>query len=131
MAELADLYLPIRVGSDTALLLGMAHVIAREGLVNEAFMRDRTTEGQDFLEHVKSFTPEWAAEICEVPAEDIEKAGSMLEEALRVASQGGIAGPLVAQTNLNLGVVYVGGLSDRQEGLNYFIQAGSPLEGLK
>ena len=31
LAELADLYLPIRVGSDVALLLGMAHVIEREG----------------------------------------------------------------------------------------------------
>ena len=49
LAEMAHLHLPIRVGSDTALLLGMGHVIARERLVNEAFMRDRTTEGQDFL----------------------------------------------------------------------------------
>ena len=71
LSELADLYLPLRVGSDAALLLAMAHVIAREGLVNEAFLRERTTEGEAFLEHVKSFTPEWASEICEVPAEDI------------------------------------------------------------
>ena len=74
LAELADLYLPIRVGSDTALLLAMAHVIAREGLVDESFMGARTTQGEDFLEHVKPFTPEWAAPICEVPAEEIEKA---------------------------------------------------------
>ncbi len=85
LANLAHLYLPIRVGSDTALLLGMAHVIAREGLVNEAFMRERTTEGRDFLEHVKNFTPEWAAEICEVPAEDIEKAALMYAKADRGA----------------------------------------------
>jgi formate dehydrogenase major subunit len=31
LAELADLYMPLRVGSDAALLLAMAHVIAREG----------------------------------------------------------------------------------------------------
>ena len=74
LAELADLYLPIRVGSDTALLLAMAHVIAREGLVDESFMGARTTQGEDFLEHVRPFTPEWAAPICEVPAEEIEKA---------------------------------------------------------
>ena len=29
LAELADLYLPLRVGTDVALLLGMAHVIVR------------------------------------------------------------------------------------------------------
>jgi len=74
LSRLADVYLPIRVGSDTALLLGMAHVIAREGLLNDAFMAERTTEGQAFLEYVKDYTPEWASEICEVPAEDIEKA---------------------------------------------------------
>ena len=31
---MSDLYLPLRVGSDVALLLGMAHVIAREGLID-------------------------------------------------------------------------------------------------
>ena len=85
LANLSDVYLPIRVGSDTALLLAMAHVIAREGLVDEAFMAARTTEGQEFLEHVKRHTPEWAAEICEVPAEDIEKAALLYGKAERGA----------------------------------------------
>ncbi len=85
LANLADVYLPIRVGSDTALLLGMAHVIAREGLVDEGFMRARTTEGRAFLEHVGEWTPEWAAEICEVPAEDIEKAAILYGTAERGA----------------------------------------------
>lgn len=85
LAERAHLYLPIRVGSDTALLLAMAHVIAREGLVDEAFLRDRTVEGEAFLEHVKAFTPEWASEICEVPAEDIEQAALWYARAERGA----------------------------------------------
>ena len=58
LAELCDLYLPIRVGSATALLLAMAHVIAREGLVDEAFMAARTTENENFLAHIKLFPPE-------------------------------------------------------------------------
>ncbi|MDG2124848.1 MAG: molybdopterin-dependent oxidoreductase, partial [Verrucomicrobiales bacterium] len=57
-----------------ALLLAMAHVIAREGLHDESLIADRTAGGHEFIEHVKQFTPEWAAEICEVPAADIEKA---------------------------------------------------------
>ena len=44
LADLADLYLPIRVGSDVALLLAMAHVIQREGLIDPQFIADRTTE---------------------------------------------------------------------------------------
>lgn len=74
LAELAHLYLPIRVGSDVALLLAMAHVIEREGLVDEAFVRERTGEWEAFRQHIRQFTPEWASGICEVPAADIEKA---------------------------------------------------------
>lgn len=75
LAKMAHLHLPIRVGSDVALLLAMAHVIQREGMIDDSFIADRTTGGPEFLEHIKQFTPEWASEICEVPAEDIERAG--------------------------------------------------------
>jgi hypothetical protein len=54
---------------------------------------------------------------------DIEKAGSMLEEALRVSHEAGVMGPLLAQTNMNLGIVYVGGLSDNDSGVRYFMDA--------
>src|SRR5262245_31691709 len=60
LAELADVYLPIRVGSDVALLLAMAHVIEREGLVDRAFVDARTELSEAFLAHVRQFTPEWA-----------------------------------------------------------------------
>lgn len=85
LVDLADLHLPLRVGSDSALLLAMAHVIAREGLVNEVFMAERTAEGEDFLEHVKEFPPEWAEEITGVPAEDIEEAALLYGKADRGA----------------------------------------------
>lgn len=74
LAKMADLHLPIRVGSDVALLLAMAHVIHREGLIDRTFIEERTADGDKFLEHVQEFTPEWAAPICEVPAADIETA---------------------------------------------------------
>lgn len=54
---------------------------------------------------------------------DINKAGSMLEEALRVALQSGIGGPLLAQTNMNLAIVYIGGLGDNDGGVRYFADA--------
>ena len=74
LADISDVYLPIRVGSDVSLLLAMAHVIAREGLMDEHFMEERTAHGEGFLEHVSRFTPEWASEICGVRPEDIEAA---------------------------------------------------------
>lgn len=51
---------------------------------------------------------------------DIERAGSMLEEALRVAEDGGVSGRPFALTNINLGVVYLGGLGDAEGGREYF-----------
>ncbi len=74
LAELAHLYLPLRVGTDVALLLGMAHVLVRENLLDTEFIALRTQGIAEFIEHVKQFTPEWAAKITGVPAKDIETA---------------------------------------------------------
>ncbi|MDC0219159.1 molybdopterin-dependent oxidoreductase, partial [Verrucomicrobia bacterium] len=77
LAGMAHLYLPLRVGSDVALLLGMAHVISRDGFTNHAFITERTKGADEFLEHLKPFTPEWAAEITGLNPSDIEKAARM------------------------------------------------------
>ena len=74
LAEFADLYLPIRVGSDVPLLLAMAHVIAHQGLIDEEFVEHRTTKSAEFFEHLKEFTPEWAATLTQVDPEDITTA---------------------------------------------------------
>ena len=81
LATLADLYLPLRVGTDVALLQGMAHVIVRDGLMNDHFVATRTQHLETYLEHIAQFTPEWAESICEVPAADIEKAARWYAEA--------------------------------------------------
>ena len=85
LAGIADIHLPIRVGSDVALLLAMAHVIARDGLVDHDFVDARTTGAESFLEHVARFTPGWASGITGVPAADIETAARWYGEADRGA----------------------------------------------
>ena len=85
LADLAEIYLPIRVGSDVALLLAMANVIVRENLMDPTFVEARTSGAADFFEHVKEFTPEWAAKITEVPAEAIERAAILYGQADRGA----------------------------------------------
>ena len=74
LADIGDLHLPLQVGSDTALLLGMAHVIAHEGLIDCEFIDKRTVDSDRFLKHIAQFTPEWAEGITGVPAKDIETA---------------------------------------------------------
>ena len=85
LAVQADLYLPLRVGSDVALLLAMAHVIQREGLVDFTFMQERTANVEPFLKHIKGFSPEWAEGITGIPATDIEQAAIWYGEAERGA----------------------------------------------
>ena len=52
---------------------------------------------------------------------DINKAGAMLEEALRVAAQGGVSPGLLARTNMNMGIIYVSGLTDHEGALPFFL----------
>lgn len=85
LAELADLYLPLKVGTDIPLLLAMAHVIVRDGLTDGRFIQDRTTGYEEFVAHVAHFPPEWAEPITGVPAADIEKAARWYAQAERGA----------------------------------------------
>jgi formate dehydrogenase major subunit len=85
LARRADLHLKLRVGSDVALLSGMAHVIAREGLIDEGFIHERTEGWERLREHLKKFTPEWAEGITGVPAADIERAAILYGKADRGA----------------------------------------------
>ena len=73
----ADAWLPIKPGTDTALLLAWMNVLIAENLIDKAFI-DKWTEGFDKLAaHVKSFTPEWAAQITELPADKIRETARM------------------------------------------------------
>jgi len=54
---------------------------------------------------------------------DIDTARSKLEEALGLAQSSGYFGPEVAQTYMNLGVVFVAGMNDRDQGLTAFVSA--------
>lgn len=74
LANLAHRYLPIRLGSDSALALAMANVIIAEDLVDHEFIKTRTRGFEEIKEHVKNFTPEWAEKITEVSADEIRTA---------------------------------------------------------
>ena len=73
-AEIADLHLPIRPGSDIALFNGMLQVLIAEDLLDQAFIDAHTNGFNALAEIVKTYTPEKTAEICGVPAADIVQA---------------------------------------------------------
>ncbi len=71
MAPYCDQVILITPGTDGALALAMMHVLVREGLADEAFLR-REAEGFDeFKDTLDGYSPEWAQEITGVPAQVI------------------------------------------------------------
>jgi thiosulfate reductase/polysulfide reductase chain A len=74
----ADHWLPIRPGTDTALLLAWMNVLVSEGLIDRDFV-DRWSVGFDRLAaHVASTTPEWAAPITDLTAGSIRETARAL-----------------------------------------------------
>jgi len=72
---LADTFLPIRPGSDVALLNGMMHVIVEEGLTDQAFIGQRTSGYDELVKVVQDYTPDYVAHITGVsPALVVEAA---------------------------------------------------------
>lgn len=69
----ADWFIPLYPGTDTALALGMMHVLFERSLVNESFMQQYTLGHEELREHVKMYTPERVSSITGVPADDIVK----------------------------------------------------------
>jgi anaerobic selenocysteine-containing dehydrogenase len=81
-AKAADLYLPIRIGTDAALALGVMHILVRDGLANRDYIAQHTL-GFDKVERdvLPRFTPERTAEITGLSVADIEKFAAMYGDA--------------------------------------------------
>ncbi len=77
----ADLYLPIRPGTDTALLLAWMNFIIEKGLYNREFVQNNCIGFDSVKEAIKKYTIEWAAPICDLKPEEMKKAILMLAEA--------------------------------------------------
>jgi formate dehydrogenase alpha subunit len=82
--ELADygaIHLSMRPGSNAAVVLGLCHVIRRDGLIDREFLEART-EGYEALEELlESYDPSAVEEISGIPAADLERAAHIYGEA--------------------------------------------------
>ena len=79
----ADLYLPLRPGTDLALLMGMLHVILSDGLEDREFISQYTTGFEAVAESVKQWGLRKVAEMTGVPPESIEKAARWIGKSKR------------------------------------------------
>ncbi|MEJ2175189.1 MAG: formate dehydrogenase subunit alpha [bacterium] len=73
LARHATHFLQFKPDTDVALLNAMIHTIVEEGLVNEAFVRDRTSGYEALKENAKTFSPEKMAPVCGIPAPSIRE----------------------------------------------------------
>ncbi len=65
-------WIPVRPGTDGAIVLAMAHVVMNEGLYDEDFINTWTNVTVERLKsHLRDCTPEWAEGISGVPASKI------------------------------------------------------------
>jgi assimilatory nitrate reductase catalytic subunit len=81
IARTADIFLPLRPGTDSALLNAMLCVIIQEGLIDEAFIRARTTGWEETRALALQYPPERVAAVCGLRPETIVAAARLYGQA--------------------------------------------------
>ena len=71
LTKWATRHLQINIGTDIPLFNAFAHVMIKEGLYDREYVEKRTEGFQELAKHVEFYTPEYASEICGVPANEI------------------------------------------------------------
>lgn len=67
----ANQWVPIRPGTDLALLLAIANVLIAEGLYDKEFVDEWCVGFDEFKKGMTEYTPEWAAALTDIPADTI------------------------------------------------------------
>ena len=81
IARTADIFLPLRPGTDSALLNAMLCVIIREGLVDEDFIAQRTIGWEECRDTALKYPPEKVAKVCGLHPETIIEAARLYGKA--------------------------------------------------
>ncbi len=71
LTKWAARHVQIKVGTDIPFYNAVANVIINEKLYDERYVNERTEGFTEFARHVQHYPPEYAAEICGVPVEDV------------------------------------------------------------
>jgi anaerobic selenocysteine-containing dehydrogenase len=85
-ARLAAVHLPIRSGTNLALLNAIQHELIARSWVDEPFVEAHTVGFPRLADTVASYPPQRAAAICGVPVDDIRAAARLIGQAERLVS---------------------------------------------
>jgi len=80
-ASKADFWLPIKPGTDIALLLAWMNVLVSEKLYDADYIQRYASGMKELEEHVNQFPPEWAEPITEISAAQIRDTAHLMAEA--------------------------------------------------
>ncbi len=83
LAEFADIHLRLRPGTDIALANAFMNVIIANGLEDSTLISERTEGYDEMRAKVAEYTPERAADICGVSADDVKRAALLYGNAKR------------------------------------------------
>ena len=81
LARTADLVLPLKPGTDTALTNGILHLLNKWKLIDWDFVNAHTSGFEQAVEAVKDCTPEWTSQVTGLPVDAIDKAARIWGEA--------------------------------------------------
>jgi len=77
LAQMADVYLQLRPGTNVSVYNGLAHVIIRDGLADQKFIDSRTDGWEQYKAFIDAYDPKRVEEISGVPAKDLERAAHL------------------------------------------------------
>ncbi len=90
LAEKAELWLQVRPATDSALAMGMMHVIVKEKLYDEDFVNNYTTGFDKFVARLERFSPQVVEKITWVPRDKIIAAARIYAETKPATLQWGV-----------------------------------------
>jgi anaerobic selenocysteine-containing dehydrogenase len=86
VAERATVHLAVRNGTNLALMNALVHEVIARGFVDQSYVAAHTVGFGDLARATADATPERAAEVCGVPADDIRAAAEIFGCSQRVVS---------------------------------------------
>jgi len=86
VVERSTVHLPIRNGTNLALMNALVHQLIAAGDVDAEFVDAHTVGFESLAAITADATPEWAAAVCGVPARDIRRAAEIFGAAERAVS---------------------------------------------
>lgn len=84
-AVAATQHLAIRPKSDLVLLYGIAHILIRNGWIDQSYIDEHTNGFEGFAQHVQAFDPQRTSEVTGLSVDDLEHFARTIHEGERVS----------------------------------------------